>query len=276
MRTYACTHKHTHTTTHVYIMTWTSKSCVSTFLQCDSSCFPYLCDQRDISLAFLHDSDLKLSHLSFMSFSSLYLPLFFSSSYFWTSFFCCLIFQPHLLATAGFWVCNIWNQCRCWPCTGETKWYNRRGTKNRGASCLPLLLSPSSAVPLLLPLNLFPFFACLIFPDILPTFLTYSTPFFFSFIISSTSLPACCTLNAACWTWSVSVRVWERHRFSTVVVFLIHFASSHVYLCLCHVHEICFLFFFVLCVCVLFKLEICILQYFPTASPLLLVKTILR
>lgn len=43
----------THTNTHVYIMTWTSKSCVSTFLQCDSSCFPYLCDQCDVSLAFL-------------------------------------------------------------------------------------------------------------------------------------------------------------------------------------------------------------------------------
>ncbi len=131
-------------------------------------------------------------------------------------------FQPHLLATAGLWVCNIWNECRCWSCTGETKWYNRRGTENRGAFLFLSLLtfcSPSSFTPLLLPLNLyFSFSACLTFPAILPPF-PLSPP-------SISSLPpACCTLNAACRTL-IRKCVWPEERQNYLAVLWVYCGVS--------------------------------------------------
>lgn len=63
------------------------------------------------------------------------------------------LFWP-LLSQLGLWFCNFWNKCRCRPCKGETKWYNRRGTQNWGAflisyfpACLFLLFCSPNIVP---------------------------------------------------------------------------------------------------------------------------------
>lgn len=48
-----------------------------------------------------------------------------------------------LLWCSGLRFCNVWNECRCRPSAGQTKRYNRRRTKDRGAffkkSILPTL-----------------------------------------------------------------------------------------------------------------------------------------
>lgn len=77
------------------------------------------------------------------------------------SFLCLFSFTSYLLylfwshlSQLGLWFCNFWNKCRCRPCKGETKWYNRRGTQNWGAflisylpACLFLSFCSSNAVP---------------------------------------------------------------------------------------------------------------------------------
>lgn len=115
-------------------------------------------------------------------------------------------FQPHLLATAGLWVCNIWNECRCWPCTGETKWYNRRGTQNRGAFIFLFFLTSCPTLLLLLPSS--PWLSFLSLPAW--CFLQYPSLSCFPTYISSLP-PACCTLNAACRTL-IRKCMWQRKR----------------------------------------------------------------